>query len=107
MPAARVIFSYQSYIGHMQRGFPRLQSRYRARLQSILDPDGSDEEHYELLMASQQCILYLATLSDPMTSFLVVRDLEAMFITLAQEQGPCTGREERAIRRRVVYLAGQ
>ena len=68
---------------------------------------GSDEEHYELLMASQQCILYLATLSDPMTSFLVVRDLEAMFITLAQEQGPCTGREERAIRRRVVYLAGQ
>ena len=126
--------AYEIATGYIIRMFPRLQARYRARLQSILDPEGvaccmpfwttrlqdlltvvrqtvfttgSDEEHYELWMASQQCISALATLSDSMTAFLVVRDLETMFITLAQEQGPHSEREARMLRRRVARLVGQ
>ena len=123
---------YDIASGYIVRMFPRFQSRYKARLQSMLDPEciaccmpfwttrlqgiltvvrqtvfttDSGELHYELWMAGQQCISALGALSA--SSFLVMRDLEQMFVELPKEEGPCSEREERVIRRGIACLAGQ
>jgi hypothetical protein len=132
--AVDVYGAYDIAAGYILRMFPRFQCRYRARLQSVLDPEGvaccmpywttrvqdvltvvrqtvfttdSDVEHFELWMSCQQCIGALAALRGSSTAFLVMRDLEATFVQLAQEQGPYSEREERVMRRRIARLADQ
>ena len=86
----------------------RLQDLLVVVRQTVFDTD-SDVGHYELWMAcqTQSCIGTLAYLSGTPVAFTVLRDLEGMFVYLAQEQGSVSDREARVVRRRVASLAEQ